>query len=77
MVVTRPTWLIISSWSTCWLNGEKMKLEITQEKLTGLLVKAKKAYSVYEKGLGYGDENWSEWYAGYIVDRLEREATNI
>jgi hypothetical protein len=51
-----------------------MKYEMTQEKLAALLIEAKKAHSTYEKGLGYGDENWPSWYAGYIIDRLEREA---
>ena len=50
-----------------------MKYEITRDRLAGLLVEAKKAHSVYEKGLGHSDESWPEWYAGYIMDRLERE----
>jgi hypothetical protein len=53
-----------------------MKYELTRDRLTGLLIEAEKAHSGYEKGLGRHDENWPKWYAGYIMDRLEREAAS-
>ena len=53
-----------------------MKYEITRDRLAGLLVETEKAHSAYEKGLGHRDENWPEWYAGHIMDRLKRGAAS-
>ncbi len=43
---------------------------MTRELLANLLVEAKKAHSVYEQQLGSPDENWPDWYAGFILERL-------
>ncbi len=46
---------------------------MTRELLANLLVEAKKAHSLYEQQLGSPDENWPDWYAGYILERLPGE----
>lgn len=43
---------------------------MTRELLANLLVEAKKVHSTYEQQLGSVDENWPDWYAGFILERL-------
>ncbi|WP_156300709.1 hypothetical protein [Thermococcus sp. EP1] len=46
---------------------------ITKEKLIQLLKEAETAHAEYEKKLGKRDENWPEWYAEYIIEKLKKE----
>ncbi|WP_157255181.1 hypothetical protein [Palaeococcus ferrophilus] len=46
---------------------------LTKELLASLLREAERAHAEYEKSLGKRDENWPEWYAGYIIKRLEEK----
>jgi hypothetical protein len=49
--------------------------ELTRDELAELLREAEKAHGEYERSTGERDENWPDWYAGYILDRLaERQA---
>lgn len=41
------------------------------KKLAALLRDAQKAHHVYEGALGHPDKNWPDWYAAYIVERLD------
>lgn len=50
-----------------------MQQEITREELARLLREAESAHAEYEKALGRRDEDWPNWYAGFIVDRLRTE----
>ena len=47
--------------------------ELTQERLAQLLKDAEHAHGEYESTLGHRDDDWPEWYAGYIVDQLAKE----
>ncbi|HSI26687.1 MAG TPA: hypothetical protein VK948_04695 [Aeromicrobium sp.] len=47
-----------------------MDESLTQEKLAQLLRDAEHAHGEYERTLGHRDDDWPDWYAGYIVDRL-------
>ena len=46
--------------------------ELTKEALTRLLQEAEAAHGVYEKEElgGVRDEQWSAWYAEFIVNKL-------
>jgi hypothetical protein len=50
--------------------------ELTKEELTRLLQEAEAAHGVYEKEElgGVRDEQWAAWYAGFIVDALDKGA---
>ncbi|NJE25416.1 hypothetical protein E3E22_02005 [Thermococcus sp. MV5] len=45
---------------------------ITKERLIQLLKEAEKAHAEYEGKLGKRDENWPEWYAEYIIEKLKK-----
>ncbi len=47
--------------------------ELTKEALTRLLQEAEAAHGVYEKEElgGVRDEQWSAWYAEFIVNKLK------
>ena len=44
--------------------------DLTREHLADLLRQAQAAHSEYERELGERDEDWPDWYAGYILDRV-------
>jgi hypothetical protein len=46
--------------------------DLTAERLAQLLRDAEKAHAEYESTLGHRDDDWPEWYATFIVDRLEK-----
>jgi len=49
-------------------------MNLTQEQLAELLRDAERAHAEYERELGTRDEDWPDWYAAYILERLaERE----
>jgi hypothetical protein len=50
--------------------------ELTTEDLASLLREAEKAHADYERELGSRDEDWPSWYAGYILDRLNRDPSS-
>ena len=41
-----------------------------KQRLATLLREAERAHGEYETSLGYRDDNWPEWYAAYIAERL-------
>jgi hypothetical protein len=41
-----------------------------QQRLAILLREAERAHSDYQKSLGHRDDNWPDWYAAYIAERL-------
>jgi hypothetical protein len=42
--------------------------------LAVLLREAERAHGDYEKSLGHRDEDWPDWYASYIAERLSGDA---
>jgi FHA domain len=47
---------------------------ITKVELAKLLREAEKAHAEYEKMLGSKDEDWPDWYADFIVKKLQKSA---
>lgn len=47
--------------------------QLTQETLARLLREAEQAHGAYEAQLGHRDDDWPDWYATYIVERLQEE----
>jgi hypothetical protein len=41
-----------------------------QQRLAILLREAERAHGEYEKSLGHRDDDWPDWYAAYIAQRL-------
>ena len=41
-----------------------------QQRLAVLLREAERAHADYEKSLGHPDDDWPDWYATYIAQRL-------
>ncbi len=48
--------------------------DVPKEELARLLREAEKAHAKYEGELGRRDEDWPLWYAGWILDQLERRS---
>lgn len=48
-------------------------IKLTKQELSQLLKEAQKSHEDYEKELGAKDENWADWYAAFIIDRLQLE----
>lgn len=44
-----------------------------KEELTQLLRAAEKAHKQHEKEIGKPDPDWAEWYADYIIQKMEQE----
>lgn len=44
-----------------------------QQRLAVLLREAKRAHADYEKALGHPDDDWPDWYATFIAQRLRGE----
>ncbi|MCO6040404.1 hypothetical protein [Thermococcus alcaliphilus] len=51
----------------------KVMCNLTKERLAELLKEAEETHAQYEKEIGKRDENWPEWYASYIIKKLEKE----
>jgi len=49
-----------------------MNAEVTREELAELLREAERAHAEYEQQLAGRDEDWPDWYAGYILDKLSK-----
>jgi hypothetical protein len=41
-----------------------------QQRLVVLLREAEQAHGAYGKSLGHRDDDWPDWYASYIAERL-------
>ncbi len=41
-----------------------------QQRLAVLLREAERAHADFEKSLGHPDDDWPDWYATYIAERL-------
>jgi len=46
-------------------------MKMTKEALATLLHEAEKAHAEYEKTLGKRDAAWAEWYADYMIRKIE------
>lgn len=46
--------------------------QLSQEQLAKLLREAEEAHGAYETQLGHSDENWPDWYAAFILARLQQ-----
>jgi hypothetical protein len=44
-----------------------------RQRLAVLLREAERAHGEYEKTLGHRDDDWPDWYATYIVERLSSD----
>jgi hypothetical protein len=44
---------------------------LTKEQLARLLREAEQAHGEYERQLGHRDDDWPDWYAAYIVAKLQ------
>jgi hypothetical protein len=51
-----------------------MEQAALRTRLAELLREAERAHGAYEKQLGRRDENWPDWYAAYIAERLGRDS---
>ncbi len=49
---------------------------ITQERLARLLREAERAHAEYERQLGHPDADWPDWYATYIVSKLQESRSD-
>ena len=45
---------------------------LPKEELARLLREAQDAHAEYERGLGHRDEDWPTWYAGWMLEQLQR-----
>lgn len=45
-----------------------------QKRLAELLRDAERAHGAYEKTLGRRDDDWPDWYAAYIAERLSADS---
>jgi hypothetical protein len=50
--------------------GHDERKEQSAARLAALLREAERAHGDYEKSLGHRDEDWPDWYASYIAERL-------
>ncbi|HXN03264.1 MAG TPA: hypothetical protein VN895_00390 [Candidatus Acidoferrum sp.] len=41
-----------------------------KQRLAALLREAERAHGEYETSLGHRDDDWPEWYAAFIAERL-------
>jgi hypothetical protein len=46
-------------------------MDVTREELAELLKEAEHAHGEYEHEIGSRDEDWPNWYAGYLLDKLK------
>lgn len=47
--------------------------KLTKERLLSLLKEAAAAHHKYEQQLGREHKEWAEWYADYIIEKLEKD----
>ena len=47
------------------------RADITRDELARLLREAEIAHAQYERTLGERDEGWPDWYARFIIERLQ------
>jgi hypothetical protein len=45
-------------------------MDLTRDELAQLVRDAERAHGDYERELGGRDEDWPDWYAGYILEKL-------
>jgi hypothetical protein len=48
---------------------------LTKERLAALLREAEHAHGQYEAQLGHRDDDWPDWYAAYMVSKLQEQQT--
>jgi hypothetical protein len=46
---------------------------LTKDQLAALLREAEHAHGQYESQLGHRDDDWPDWYAAYIVSKLQEQ----
>ncbi len=52
------------------LGTDAMEQAALRIRLAELLREAERAHGAYEKTLGRRDDDWPDWYAAYIAERL-------
>jgi hypothetical protein len=52
------------------LGTDAMEQAALRIRLAELLREAERAHGDYEKTLGRRDDDWPDWYAAYIAERL-------
>jgi hypothetical protein len=48
---------------------------VTAQRLAQLLREAEEAHAAFEKELGRRDDDWPDWYARWILERLPAAGT--
>ena len=48
--------------------------DLPKAELARLLREAAQAHADYERELGHRDDEWPSWYAGWILEQLERRS---
>ncbi len=48
--------------------------DLPRAELARLLREAERAHAAYERELGRRDEDWPSWYAGWILEQLEKRS---
>ncbi len=52
------------------IEGRMERKSNLQQRLAALLREAERAHGDYERSLGHRDDDWPDWYAAYIAERL-------
>jgi hypothetical protein len=55
------------------MEGNMKEKSDLQKRLAGLLREAERAHGQFEKSLGHRDDDWPDWYAAYIAQRLSAD----
>jgi hypothetical protein len=50
---------------------------VSEDRLRTLLRVAESAHGAYEQELGRRDDDWPEWYARFIVERLQEDPEGV
>jgi hypothetical protein len=56
------------------MAGKMGEAGTLRQRLAILLREAERAHGDYEKALGHRDDEWPDWYASYIAERLARDS---
>ncbi len=65
------SWSALSSANHKKKTKRTVKEDLIKEQIVQLLREAEAAHAEYVKELGGQDDEWAEWYARFIVDKLK------
>jgi hypothetical protein len=55
------------------MEGKMEAKSDLRQRLAVLLREAERAHGEFEKSLGHRDDEWPDWYAAYIAQRLSAD----